>query len=231
MYRSNDHRLFERNDMSRAFAEISFTPSVLNVQEQQGSADAYSKFLLPEADRGDRIGPVEAEFIAARDGFYQATVSKTGWPYVQFRGGPAGFLKVLDEKTIAYADFRGNRQYLSVGNLHDNDRISLILMDYPNRRRLKVWGRAKLTGSKEDPLLMTKLQDPSYRALPERAVVITIEALDWNCPQHIPQRMTLEELEPHLAPLREELARLKSENEKLNHKMNHLDNDSFGIDQ
>ncbi len=201
--------------MARAFAEIGFTPSVLSVQEQQGSAEAYSKFLLPEADRGDRIGPVEAEFISARDGFYQATVSETGWPYVQFRGGPVGFLKVLDDKTIAYADFRGNRQYLSAGNLKENDRIAMILMDYPNRRRLKIWGRAKLIDSKEDPLLTTKLKDPTYRGLPERAVVISVEALDWNCPQHIPQRVTLEELEPQLAPLREEMARLRSENERL----------------
>lgn len=206
--------------MSRAFAEISFTPSVLSVQEQQGSAEAYSKFLLPEAERGDRLGPMETEFVTARDGFYQATVSNDGWPYVQFRGGPVGFLKVLDDQTIAYADFRGNRQYLSVGNLLDNDRVSLILMDYPNRRRLKIWGRAKLVGSKDDPLLMTKLQNPTYRALPERAVVIKIEALDWNCPQHIPQRVTLEELEPQLAPLREELARLRSENEKLRNTAN-----------
>ena len=201
--------------MSRAFAEISFTPSVLALQKHHGSADSYARFLEPEAERSDRLGPVEAEFISHRDGFYQATVSETGWPYVQFRGGPAGFVKVLDDKTIAYADFRGNRQYLSAGNLNGDDRIALILMDYPNRRRLKVWGRAKLIDAKDDVLLMTKLRDPSYRALPERAVVISIEALDWNCPQHIPQRMTLEEMEPQLKPVRDEIARLKAENEEL----------------
>jgi len=201
--------------MSRAFAEISFTPSVLAMQEHHGSADSYAKFLEPDADRGDLIGPAEAEFISQRDGFYQATVSESAWPYVQFRGGPVGFLKVLDERTIAYADFRGNRQYLSVGNLKADDRVSLILMDYPNRRRLKIWGRTKLIGSKDDALLMTKLQEPSYRALPERAVVVSVEALDWNCPQHIPQRMTLEEMEPQLKPVRDEIARLKAENEKL----------------
>jgi predicted pyridoxine 5'-phosphate oxidase superfamily flavin-nucleotide-binding protein len=145
--------------MTRAFTEISFTPSVLALQTQNGSAEGYSKFMAPEADRADRIGPAEAEFISERDGFYQATVSESGWPYVQFRGGPVGFLKVLDDQTIAYADFRGNRQYLSAGNLTDDDRISMILMDYPNRRRLKVWGRAKLTGSSDDPELMTQLQD------------------------------------------------------------------------
>ena len=201
--------------MSRAFADIAFTPSVRAVQEQQGSAAGYAKFLEPEAERGDRIGPAEAAFISQRDGIYQATVSNTGWPYVQFRGGPRGFLKVLDDKTIAYADFRGNRQYLSAGNLADNDRISLILMDYPNRRRLKVWGRTKLVDAKTDPSLIASLKHPTYRGLPERAAVISIAALDWNCPQHIPQRLTLEELEPQLKPVRDEIARLQSENEKL----------------
>ncbi len=201
--------------MTRAFAEITFTPSVLSTQEQNGSAANYANFLDPDADRGDRIGPVEAEFISHRDGFYQATVSKSGWPYVQFRGGPNGFLKVLDDQTIAYADFRGNRQYLSTGNLADNDRISLILMDYPNRRRLKIWGRAKLVDAKDDVKLINELREPGYRGLPERAVVITIEALDWNCPQHIPQRMTLEELETYLGPMREEIAQLGMENEEL----------------
>lgn len=201
--------------MARAFSEISFTPSVLAMQEQQGSAESYAKFLEPEAERGDRIGPTEAEFISRMDGFYQATVSETGWPYVQFRGGPKGFLKILDDQTIAYADFRGNRQYVSTGNLAKNDRISIIFMDYPNRRRLKLLGRVKLVDKQEDGELLSGLQPEGYRALPERSVVITIEALDWNCPQHIPQRMTLEELEPELAPLREELTRLRAENEEL----------------
>lgn len=207
--------------MARAFAEIAFTPAVRAVQQQQGSAEAYTKFLRPEAESGDRLGPSETSFIAARDGFYQASVSETGWPYVQFRGGPAGFIKVLDEKTLAYADFRGNRQYVSVGNLAKNDRISLILMDYPNRRRLKVWGRVRTVEASEDPALIARLHDPDYRAKPERALVITVEAFDWNCPQHIPQRLTLEELEPHLAPLRDELARLQAENATLKATQEH----------
>lgn len=201
--------------MARAFAEIAFTPSVVETQKRRGSADGYAKFLEADAARGDRIGPVEAEFIAARDGFYQATVAESGWPYVQFRGGPAGFLKVLDDRTLAYADFRGNRQYLSAGNLAADARISLIMMDYPNQRRLKVWGRAQLADIADQPELVLRLHDPSYRARPERAVVISVEALDWNCPQHIPQRLTLAELEPHLAPIRAEIARLKAENEAL----------------
>ena len=201
--------------MARAFAQIAFTPDVLDVQEQHGSAHGYAKFLTPEAAPGDRIGDVEAAFITARDGFYQATVSETGWPYVQFRGGPAGFLKVLDPATIAYADFRGNRQYLSAGNLTGNDRVALILMDYPNRRRLKIWGRAKIVDIADDPDLVARLHEDTYRARPERAVVISVTALDWNCPQHIPQRLTIEEFEPHLAPFREEIRHLAAENETL----------------
>lgn len=201
--------------MARAFAEIAFTPAVRAAQERHGSATSYGRFLAPEAERGDRLGPRETAFVEQRDGFYQATVSSSGWPYVQFRGGPRGFLKVLDDRTVAYADFRGNRQYLSTGNLAEDDRVSLILMDYPNQARLKLWGRARLVDETDDPELVASLADPAYRARPERAVVITIEALDWNCPQHIPQRLTLEELDPHLAPLREKVRALEAENEKL----------------
>jgi predicted pyridoxine 5'-phosphate oxidase superfamily flavin-nucleotide-binding protein len=201
--------------MARAFAEIAFTPAVRAAQTRQGSAAAYDRFLAPEADPANLLGPEEAEFVAARDGFYQATVSETGWPYVQFRGGPPGFLKVLDARTIAYADFRGNRQYVSTGNLAGDDRISMILMDYPNRRRLKVLGRARLVDAADDPDLVVGLHVEGYKARPERAVVITIEGLDWNCPQHIPVRLTREELEPHLAPLKEQLARLMAENNAL----------------
>jgi len=178
--------------MAKRFAEIAFTPTVLAKQAEMGSADAYAKFLRPDVEKGDRLSEAEAAFIIRRDGFYQATVSADGWPYVQFRGGPMGFLKVIDEKTISYADFRGNRQYVSTGNLIDNDRVSLILMDYPNRRRLKIWGRVELS---DDETLIGNLHHADYKAKPERAVVITVEAFDWNCPQHIPQRFTLAEFQ------------------------------------
>jgi len=201
--------------MARAFAEIAFTPAVRAEQGRQGSAKAYAKFLAPDGDRGDVLGDREAAFIAARDGFFQATISESGWPYVQFRGGPAGFVKVLDEATIAYADYRGNRQYISVGNLSVDDRISLILMDYVGRRRLKLWGRARLVAPDDDPNLIAALYDKTSRARVEHAVVITVEAFDWNCPQHIPKRLTLEELDDHIAPLREELERLINENTRL----------------
>ncbi|MGD1878755.1 MAG: pyridoxamine 5'-phosphate oxidase family protein [Kiloniellaceae bacterium] len=201
--------------MARAFAEIAFTPKVLAEQQHQGSAAGYAKFLGPDADPADTLGPAEAAFVTARDGFYQATVSETGWPYVQFRGGPRGFLKVLDDKTIAYADFSGNRQYLSVGNLKGDDRVALILVDYPNRRRLKLWGHARIVEAADDPDLIARLHDAAYKARPERAMVITVAAFDWNCPQHLPERYTLEELEPALAKVRAEMQQLREENAAL----------------
>jgi uncharacterized protein len=178
--------------MSRAFSDIAFTPAVRAVQTRRGSRAAYAR-LDQATDPRDTLTPAEAEFIAARDGFYQATVSETGWPYVQFRGGPAGFLKVLNAKTLGYADFRGNVQYVSVGNLAGNDRVALMLMDYANRRRLKILGRARLVEERDDPALLARLALPGYKARVERAVIVTVHAYDWNCPQHITPRYTVEE--------------------------------------
>ncbi len=176
--------------MSRPFARIAFTPAVRAFQESRGLRPRPPGPDDVRGERGVRLTAAEAEFIAGRDGFYQATVSESGWPYVQFRGGPSGFLRVLDERTIAYADFRGNMQYVSAGNLAGDGRVALILMDYANRRRLKILGRARLVDAGDDPALVAKLEDPSYRAHVERAVVIAIEAFDWNCPQHITPRYT-----------------------------------------
>jgi predicted pyridoxine 5'-phosphate oxidase superfamily flavin-nucleotide-binding protein len=181
--------------MPRAFAKIAFTPSVRSIQEQQGSATSYAKFLRPDVSGGDLLTRRETEFITERDGFYQATVSETGWPYVQFRGGPPGFLKILSETQIGYADFRGNQQYVSAGNLDVENRISLILMDYPNRRRLKIWGHATKISIEDDPATIADLHVADYKAVPERAVIISVDAFDWNCPQHIPQRYTVEEFD------------------------------------
>ena len=195
--------------MSRAYSDIAFTPAVRAMQTRMGSRRNYASLDTTD-DRRDRLGASEAEFIGARDSFYQATVSETGWPYVQFRGGPAGFLKVLDDRTIGYADFRGNVQYISVGNLAGNDRVSIILMDYANRVRLKILGRVRLVGIDDDPALIAKLESPDYRARVERGVIITIEGYDWNCPQHITPRFTESEVAAAVAPLRAELAQLKS---------------------
>ncbi len=195
--------------MSRAYSDIAFTPAVRQMQTQMGSRAGYAS-LDNTDDRRDELGPSEADFIASRDSFYQATVSETGWPYVQFRGGPAGFLKVLDAKTLGYADFRGNMQYISVGNIANNDRISIILMDYPSRTRLKILGRVRLVGLNDDPALMARLELPSYRARVQRGVIITVEGYDWNCPQHITPRFTEAEIAEATAPLREELAESKN---------------------
>ena len=201
--------------MAHAFAKLAFTPTVQSIQKQQGSAENYQKFLENDAEQVNKLTNREIEFISERDGFYQSSVSETNWPYVQFRGGPKGFLKIIGEQKIAYADYRGNRQYISTGNLTTNNRTSLILMDYPNRRRLKIWGEVNIIDASSNPILISNLHDETYRALPERAIQITIKAFDWNCPQHIPQRLTLEELEPHIQPLREEIEKLKEENTRL----------------
>ena len=196
--------------MSTAFADITFTPSVKAAQNRYGSREANSRFEFADAP-GFGMTEQEVEFIGERDSFYQATVSETGWPYVQHRGGPKGFLKVLNEHTIGFADFRGNRQYLSVGNLNANDRISMILMDYPNRRRLKIWGRVRIVHENEEPELIKQLEVPSYRARVERGIVIHVEACEWNCPQHITPRYSKAEVEDLLTPLLEEIKTLKTQ--------------------
>ena len=196
--------------MSRAFADITFTPSVREAQTRYGSRESNEAYQLTP-DRQDQIGEFEREFIEARDGFYQATVNEAGWPYVQFRGGPTGFLKVLDAKRLGFADFRGNVQYLSVGNINADGRIVLFLMDYAERRRLKIWGRARIVHRAEEPTLVAALVDPTYRARVERGIVIDVEAFDWNCPQHITPRFTEAEVRERIAPLLGELQALRSQ--------------------
>ena len=196
--------------MVMAFSEIMFTPSVKAAQSLYGSREKNSRFEVAEDTRNE-LTEHEAQFIAERDSFYQATVSETGWPYVQHRGGPKGFLQVLDERTIGFADFRGNVQYLSIGNLNANDRISLILMDYPNRRRLKIWGRVRIVHEQNEPDIIAQLEVPSYRARVECGIVIHVEAYDWNCPQHITPRYTQAEIDKLMAPLQEEIQTLKAQ--------------------
>jgi ferredoxin-NADP reductase/predicted pyridoxine 5'-phosphate oxidase superfamily flavin-nucleotide-binding protein len=180
--------------MARTFAKISFTPDVQAVQTEMGSRMAYRAAELGVAEEVV-LGGAEQAFIAERDSYYQATVSQTGWPYVQHRGGPVGFLKVLDERTIGYADFSGNRQYISVGNLRGDDRVSLLLMDYPQRRRLKIWGRARAVDERTELALLAKLESPDFRAPVERGIVIRVEAFDWNCPKYITPRYSQREVE------------------------------------
>jgi predicted pyridoxine 5'-phosphate oxidase superfamily flavin-nucleotide-binding protein len=195
--------------MGNRFAEIAFTPAVQAQQETHGSRESYARFSQGEP-RNHRLGAKEVDFIQARDGFYLASVSETGWPYVQFRGGPPGFLRVLDERTLAWADFRGNRQYVSVGNLKGGDRVAMILMDYANRRRLKILGHAELREVGADDGLAARLAVPGYKAVVERALLVRVAGFDWNCPQHITPRFTLEEVERAVAPLREHVVELEA---------------------
>lgn len=196
--------------MGHKFAEIAFTPAVRHVQEQLGSRSNYARMETGETMRNHVLGPSEAGFIGERDSFYMASVNETGWPYIQHRGGPKGFVRVLDEKTIGFADYRGNRQYVSVGNLMTNDRVSLFLMDYPNRTRLKLFGRAKLVDA-SDAAALERLDVPGYRARIERGFLISVEAFDWNCPQHITQRYTLADVEQATASLRRRIVELETE--------------------
>jgi predicted pyridoxine 5'-phosphate oxidase superfamily flavin-nucleotide-binding protein len=161
------------------------------------------------------LSTAEAEFIAERNSFYMASVSETGWPYVQHRGGPTGFLTLLDSKTLAFADYSGNRQYISLGNITENDRVALIMMDYPNRHRLKLYARIEVRNLVDDPALVTRLAHPEYRALVERAFLLHFEASDWNCPQHITPRYDEIEIAAASAPLTARLAALETENATL----------------
>ncbi|MDM5179225.1 2Fe-2S iron-sulfur cluster-binding protein [Massilia sp. DJPM01] len=194
--------------MGRAFSDITFTPTVRAMQTRMGSRAQYAGFDT-SSDPHNRLRAQEVAFITSRDHFYQATVSETGWPYVQHRGGPAGFLKVLDERTIGFADFSGNVQYISVGNLQTDDRISMILMDYAEQVRLKLIGRVRLVDVDENPELVARVRDPGYSGRVERAFIIHIEGYDWNCPQHITARFTQDEIVTMTAPLQAQVKRLK----------------------
>lgn len=199
--------------MAGGYLDIAVTPTVAAAQEANGSRRAFLGFEGHREFRG--LTPNEVDFIAARDTFYMATVSETGWPYVQHRGGPAGFLRVIDEKTLAFADFRGNRQYISLGNLATNDRAALILMDYPHRRRLKIYVRVEEKDASQDPALAQHLLRSDYKALVERAFLLHVKAFDWNCPLHITPRFTAAEVETGLSPIRARLEALEAENERL----------------
>ena len=196
--------------MGNRFAEIAFTRAVKQVQERLGSRERNAR-IESQGTPQDQLGPHEAAFIAERDSFFIATVSETGWPYIQRRGGPKGFLRVLDAQTLGFADYRGNVQYVSVGNLAGNDRVALILMDYTNGQRLKLLGRARTVDTTEDAVLLERLRDPSYRARVERGVLIRVEAFDWNCPQHLTPPFTMEELEVAIERLRARIRQLEQQ--------------------
>ena len=195
----------------KTFADIAFTPAVQALQTLHGSRSVYAGMhSAAEFDGG--LGAREAEHLANADSFYMATVSQTGWPYVQHRGGPRGFLKVISPTRLAFADFRGNRQYISAGNAVHDDRVSIIIMDYRNKRRLKLLGRLRFEDIGEaDPGLVSAVELPDYRARLERVAVIELEAFDWNCPQHITERYSLADIEAASKPLHDRIAQLEAE--------------------
>ncbi len=197
--------------MSHRFADIAFTPAVRQLQERHGSRARHAR-TQAHGDPNDTLGEREAEFLAQADSFYLATVSETGWPYVQHRGGPRGFLKVLSPTQIAFADFRGNLQYVSAGNASHDNRVSIIVMDYASRQRLKLLGRLRFVDVAEaDPALVRRVELPDYRARVERVALIDVAALDWNCPQHITQRFTLEQVNAASQPLHARIAELEAQ--------------------
>jgi predicted pyridoxine 5'-phosphate oxidase superfamily flavin-nucleotide-binding protein len=192
-----------------ASTDIAFSPAVKAVQERRGSRGTYAR-LEKHGGWDTKIDAVLAKFIAGMRSFYLATASKDGQPYVQHRGGPSGFLRVIDESTLAFADFAGNRQYITTGNLAENPRAMLFLMDYQHRRRVKIWGQARVI--ENDPELMARLFPDGYRARPEAAILFTVEAWDANCPQHIPQMLFAEDVAAAIEALNERIAVLEAEN-------------------
>src|SRR5271168_785445 len=200
--------------MSPNFGSLVFTPAVKALQERYGSRRQYAR-LEGSGSSPARLGPEESEFIGERDTFYMASIGSTGWPYVQHRGGPKGFLKVIDENTMAFADFRGNKQYVSAGNLTTNDRVALILVDYPRQLRLKILGHAQIFEGLEAKEWIAKVRDPGYKARIERVFVLKVEAFDWNCQQHIVPRFTEEEIREALEPMENRMQQLEDENKKL----------------
>ncbi len=184
--------------MANTFGSLVFTPVIKALQERYGSRRQYARLEESGVSR-DRLGPQESEFIVERDSFYMASIGETGWPYVQHRGGPKGFLKVIDGSTIAFADFRGNKQYISTGNLMKDNRVALIMVDYPGQARLKILGHAEIFEGARAGEWIERVREPSYKAIVERVFVVRIDAFDWNCPQHITPRFTAEEIQEALA--------------------------------
>ncbi|HEX4311736.1 MAG TPA: pyridoxamine 5'-phosphate oxidase family protein [Acidobacteriaceae bacterium] len=201
--------------MGKRFAELAFTPLVKDQQRRHGSRSQYAR-VETSGSPGTLLGPAEQDFIRRRDGFYMASTSETGWPYLQYRGGSPGFLRVLDDATLGFADLRGNMQYISTGNLLHDDRVALFLMDYAHQTRLKILGHAEIL--EDTPAAkewIERLRVPEEKTSPERAILIHVDAYDWNCPQHITPRYTEAELTKILEPMRHRLELLEKENAHL----------------
>jgi predicted pyridoxine 5'-phosphate oxidase superfamily flavin-nucleotide-binding protein len=195
------------------FTDIAFTDDVKKIQTEFGSRKNY---LGMEQYPAPTVLPHEVKnFIEQCDIFYQASVGTNGWPYVQHRGGPKGMLKVLSENQIGYADFKGNKQYISAGNIQSNNKISLIIMDYPHKARLKIWAKAEIVTKSDNPNFIQQLQNPDYKTPVERAIILTVEAFDWNCPQHIKPRFTEQDVANWFAPHQQKIDELTAEVNRL----------------
>ncbi|GMT99491.1 pyridoxamine 5'-phosphate oxidase family protein [Corallococcus caeni] len=203
------------------FAKLAFTPAVKALQEQFGSRAAYAR-VERTGDAPDVLTDDEAEFLSQRDSFYMASIGSNGWPYIQHRGGPQGFVRVLDAHTLGFADYRGNKQYISAGNVSENDRVALIFVDYPNRARLKVLARASVITRETDAATLDRLAVPGYGAKVERGFVLKLEGFDWNCPQHITPRFTEAEVDTAMRPMVSELHTLRAENRALRDELERL---------
>lgn len=201
--------------MARNYRHTLFSDAVKALQERHGSRAAYLKMDVGADGTPDALTAKELDYIALRDSFYMASVNGDGWPYMQHRGGPAGFLRHIVGNRIGFADYRGNKQYISTANLAGNDRVSLFLMDYPNKDRLKLVGHAHSVELADDPELVTSLMPDGYRAVPERAFLIDVIGWEWNCSQHITPRFTEAEISAAIQPMAAELNQLRAENAAL----------------
>jgi hypothetical protein len=205
--------------MGRRFQELAFTPRVKEQQQEHGSRRQYER-MEQTAPPGNTLGPAEQDFLQRRDSFYIASVSETGWPYMQHRGGPKGFVRVINPALIGFADLRGNKQYVSLGNFGHDSRVCLFFMDYPYQSRLKILGRVEVhEHDPEAPALIESFRPVDKSEVIERVILIHIEAFDWNCPQHITPRYTMEELQDVLTPVLEKLGQLEDENAALRNKL------------
>jgi uncharacterized protein len=203
--------------MAKNFAALAFTDGVKAMQEKPGSRANYAR--MERDTYVDGLTESEVDFIAQRDSFYMASIGENNFPYIQHRGGPKGFVKVLDARRIGFIDFRGNMQYISVGNIATNNNVSLIMVDYPARARLKILARAEIVELKDDPKLYDLLDLDDYKFRPERMMVLHVEAYDWNCPQHITPRYTVEDIEAAFAGQREHITKLQAEVKELKQKL------------
>ena len=203
--------------MAKNFAALAFTDTVKAMQEKLGSRSGYAR--MEKNNYVDGLTENEIDFITQRDSFYMASIGENNFPYIQHRGGPKGFLKVLDANRIGFIDFKGNMQYISVGNIVTNNNVALIMVDYPARARLKILAKVEIVELKDDLALYNQLDLSEYKFKPERMMLFTIEAYDWNCPQHITPRYTIQDIEEAFAGQREHIAKLEAELKELKLKL------------